>query len=43
MIASIAAELRKRVGLNFVVEQAAPGEVKHSEYKARRWIDRRTA
>ncbi len=41
LCAAISSELRRRIGLNFVVEPAAEGEVKHSEYKARRWSDRR--
>jgi phenylacetate-CoA ligase len=33
--------LRQRIGIGFQVVAVAPGELKHSEYKARRWIDRR--
>jgi phenylacetate-CoA ligase len=34
-------ELRRRIGIGFQVVAVPPGELKHSEYKARRWIDRR--
>ncbi|HEX3064010.1 MAG TPA: hypothetical protein VHQ39_00950, partial [Dongiaceae bacterium] len=34
-------ELRRRIGIGFQVVAVAPGALKHSEYKARRWIDRR--
>ena len=37
----IGEELRRRIGIGFLVVAVAPGALKHSEYKARRWIDRR--
>ncbi|MFQ6024114.1 MAG: phenylacetate--CoA ligase family protein [Acidiferrobacterales bacterium] len=33
--------LRERVGIRFAVEIVAPGTLSRSEYKARRWIDKR--
>lgn len=37
----IRGELRNRIGINFEVTVALPGQISHSEYKARRWIDQR--
>jgi phenylacetate-CoA ligase len=34
-------DLRRRIGIGFEVVSVPPGELKHSEYKARRWVDRR--
>ena len=34
-------ELRRRIGIGFEVVDVKPGDLKHSEYKARRWIDNR--
>ena len=37
----VASSLHQRVGINFVVEMVPPGTLQHSEFKARRWIDKR--
>ena len=34
-------ELRRRIGIGFEVVNVEPGQIEQSEYKARRWIDRR--
>ncbi|MEZ5775143.1 MAG: hypothetical protein R3D33_10710, partial [Hyphomicrobiaceae bacterium] len=38
---AIAAEARRRIGIRFEVESVPPGGLPRSEYKARRWLDRR--
>ena len=37
----LALRLRERIGINFAIEMVAPGVLKHSEFKARRWSDER--
>jgi len=37
----VASSLRARIGINFIVELVPEGTLKHSEFKARRWIDER--
>ena len=37
----IAASLRERIGISFVVQMTPLGSLQHSEFKARRWIDQR--
>ena len=37
----VASSLRERIGIRFRVEVVPPGTLRHSEYKARRWIDER--
>ena len=41
VVERIAGELRRRMGISFAVEMLEPGALSRSEYKARRWIDRR--
>lgn len=38
---AIAREIRRKLGIGFKVEGVAPGHLRHSEYKARRWVDNR--
>lgn len=39
--AKLAATVRSRIGITFDIEFVAPGGLERSEYKAKRWIDRR--
>lgn len=41
LAAEIGGRLRERIGIRFVVEVVAAGALQRSEYKARRWVDRR--
>ena len=41
LLARVASSLRRRIGINFLVEMTPPGSLQHSEFKARRWIDER--
>ncbi|WP_137391981.1 phenylacetate--CoA ligase family protein [Rhodoligotrophos defluvii] len=41
LCAQLAEAIRSRIGLRFQVRALAPGGLARSEYKARRWIDRR--
>jgi phenylacetate-CoA ligase len=41
LAARIADGLRRRIGITFAVEVVPRGSLQHSEYKARRWVDRR--